>query len=169
MNRDSSVPFPPVTTSPVARSAAKATTNRSLPSPPTRLSAPAPPRIVSAPVPPVSVSANFEPVRVVAAPVLLTLYPSVPPVTAARFTAKPLVVSVAVPVLVVPVVAVHAAVTVSHRLTEQMVRNSNCSATQRDWLVILDMRPSPASMTGCGRFKRCAMGSRQGIVKKGQR
>ena len=55
---------------------------------------------VSLPVPPVRISSKAEPVRVAAAPVLLTVKPLVPVVSADKLTAKPEVLIVAVPLLV---------------------------------------------------------------------
>ena len=77
------------------------------------MSLPTPPANESLPPPPVRVSARTEPVSLVAAPILVMLYPLIP-ATAARLTAKPRVVMFAVlELLYVCAVAVHAAVTVA--------------------------------------------------------
>ena len=78
------------------------------------VSLPAPPVMVSLPAPPVSQSSKAEPVRAVALPILVTWKPAPPgAVTAARFTANPLVVMLAVPRLVVAAEAVQVAVVVA--------------------------------------------------------
>ena len=64
-------------------------------------------------MPPVRLSASEDPVNVVAAPVLVTLYPFVPAVTAPKLTEKPLVLISITPLLDVALVAVHEAKTVA--------------------------------------------------------
>ena len=104
----------------------------SKPAPPVRLSLPKPPSSVSAPAPPASESAFAEPMSVVAAPLLVTLNPEVPAVTADRFTACPFVLKLAVPELLLADVAAQATVTVAFAVAPELTLSTS--------------RPSPRSL-----------------------
>ena len=70
-------------------------------------------------IPPIKLSAFLLPVNVVAAPVLVTVYPIVP-VAAVRDTLLPLLDKLAVPALLVAAVAVNAVATIALRVAFEL-------------------------------------------------